>query len=203
MDIMVHLETYQIDLISKVYKYSFLILFCTFFSCSNEAELEVLASDKNLNLQNGILSYNDSPFRGTIVSYHEAGNLKYSAEYLDGQKHGQERKWYSNESLAEERFYTNGRKSGIHIAFWPNGNKKFVYHFNTIGEYNGNVKEWFKTGELMRDFNYISGKESGSQRMWNVDKSIRANYEVVNGERFGLIGLKKCYQVTVGSNEIK
>jgi antitoxin component YwqK of YwqJK toxin-antitoxin module len=53
------------------------------------------------------------------------------------------------------------------------------------------------------DFNYKNGKETGSQRLWKPDGSIKANYEVVNGERFGLIGLKKCYTVTVDKNEIK
>ena len=51
-------------------------------------------------------------------------------------------------------------------------------------------------------FNYKKGKESGSQRLWKTDGSIKANYDVVNGERFGLIGLKKCYQVTVGNDTV-
>ena len=39
--------------------------------------------------------------------------------------------------------------------------------------------------------------------MWKDDGTIKANYEVVNGERFGLIGLKKCYTVTVNEDEVK
>ena len=45
-------------------------------------------------------------------------------------------------------------------------------------------------------FNYINGKEAGKQLLLKSNGNIKANYEVVNGERFGLIGLKKCYTVT-------
>ena len=68
--------------------------------------------------------------------------------------------------------------------------------------YHGNVKEWYSNGQLYRDFNFNNGKEVGSQKLWKLDGTIKANYEVVKGERFGLIGLKKCYQVSVGSDEI-
>ena len=46
-------------------------------------------------------------------------------------------------------------------------------------------------------FHYKNGKEVGSQRLWKADGSIKANYEVVGGERFGLIGLKKCYNMDI------
>ena len=75
--------------------------------------------------------------------------------------------------------------------------------FNEKGEFHGVVKEWYKSGQIFRDFNYAEGKELGSQRMWKNDGTLKANYEVVNGERFGLIGLKKCYTVTVDSVEVK
>ena len=39
--------------------------------------------------------------------------------------------------------------------------------------------------------------------MWKYDGTIQANYEVVNRDRFGLIGLKKCYTVTVNKDEIE
>ena len=79
----------------------------------------------------------------------------------------------------------------------------FEYHFNKKGEFHGIVKEWYKSGQIFRDFNYFAGKELGRQRMWKYDGTIKANYEVVNRDRFGLIGLKKCYTVTVNKDEIE
>lgn len=161
------------------------------------------ASDKNLELNNGVLLYNETPFSGTLVSYYNSESLKSKIEYVDGKKHGYERQWYLDESIQLERVYNEGLKVGIHKAWWPSGDLKFEYHFNNDGEFHGNVKEWFQSGKVFRDFNYDSGKEVGLQRMWKIDGRIKANYEVVNGERFGLIGLKKCYTVTVDKNEIE
>ena len=90
-----------------------------------------------------------------------------------------------------------------HLGWWEDGTPKFEYHFNTKGAYEGKRKEWYKNGQLVRDFNYVSGKEVGSQRMWAKNGKIRANYEVKNGERFGLIGLKKCYTVNANSNVLQ
>jgi len=161
-----------------------------------------VVSDKELQLTNGVLYYKDDPFTGNIVSYYDAATLKSETLYENGRKHGYERQWLTNGELMESRYYLKGKKAGIHKAWWKNGNLKFEYYFNNIGEYNGTVKEWYATGQILRDFNYKNGIEAGSNKMWKLDGSLKANYEVVNGERFGLIGLKRCYQVTVGSNEV-
>ncbi len=117
-------------------------------------------------------------------------------------KHGVEKLWYENGVLAQERFYRKGFKSGIHKGKWDNKQNKFEYHFNDKGEFHGIVKEWYKSGALYMSFNYLDGKENGIQKLWKLDGAVKANYEVVKGERFGLIGLKKCYSVTVNNNAI-
>ncbi|OEK07597.1 hypothetical protein A8C32_17525 [Flavivirga aquatica] len=183
----------------------YLALFiCLFYSC-NSAErsrktLDVL--DSNLRLENGVLFYKKTPFNGELVAKYENEKLKSKIEYLGGRKHGYEKQWYDDGTKFMERYYSKGFKTGTHKAWWHNGILKFEYHFNNKGEYHGSVKEWYKTGQLFRKFNYKKGKEVGSQRLWKIDGAIKANYEVVNGERYGLIGLKKCYKVTVNSDDI-
>ena len=180
-------------------------MICILTSCQQaKGTIVVLVNDSNLKLENGVLFYNNSKFSGSIEWYHDnSEKLKSSANYKLGSKHGIETFWYKNDSVAAKRFYTKGLKTGTHEASWPNGNRKFVYHFNEKGEYHGNIKEWYKTGNVFRDFNYVNGKEVGSQRLWYQNRKIKANYVVVNGERFGLIGLKKCYRVSLNSDEIR
>lgn len=187
------------------FKPKYIIILSVFFiACLSEEKPLVLdASNPNLILVNGVLKLDDIPFSGHLNTYYPNVQLKSEIQYYKGKKHGKEMRWFKNGDLAMERFYINGFKSGIHRAWWENGNQKFEYYFNDIGEYHGSVKEWGKTGELYMSFNYIKGKESGSQRLWKSDGTIKANYEVVNGERFGLIGLKKCYTVTTNSDDIK
>lgn len=160
-------------------------------------------SDENLRLVNGVLIYNETPFSGVLLEHFTTETIKSRTEYLEGKKNGRVQRWYKDGSKLSERFYAEGFKVGIHKSWWPSGILKFEYHFNDKGEFHGVVKEWYQSGKLFQDFNYNEGKEEGKQRMWKPDGSIKANYEVINGERYGLIGLKKCYTVTVNSNEIK
>ena len=122
--------------------------------------------------------------------------------YKSGKKNGLQTKTYTNQVLAEKRFYSNGLKTGIHNGFWESGLPKFEYHFNTNGYYHGSFKEWARNGQLTSAFNYLNGKEDGPQQMWTAQGKIRANYFVRNGERFGLVGLKKCFTINVDDQRI-
>ncbi len=174
-----------------------------FVSCQKQDNLVIDASHEHLKLNNGVLVLEDQPFTGKLVNKFPNGNLQSEVFYKKGLKEGKERQWYADGKLNVERFYDRGIKTGIHKSWWENGSLKFEYHFNDRGEFDGIVKEWYESGLQFKDFNYKKGKEVGSQKLWKPDGRIKANYEVVNGERFGLIGLKKCYKVTVDEDEIE
>lgn len=174
----------------------------SFLSCEGEG-LVVDKTSAELELENGVLHHKNVPFNGTLVSKYDEASNKMQLQYVNGRKDGVEKKWHYNGELAQERFYSKGIKIENHSGWWEDGTKKFEYHFNEKGEYHGSRKEWYANGQLVRDFNYSNGKEIGSQRMWADNGKIRANYEVKNGERFGLIGLKKCYTVNTDSNELQ
>ncbi len=174
-----------------------------FVSCKKDEILIVDATSKAFNLDNGVLKFEDSPFTGKLVSHFQNGQIQSEIFYTEGRKQGSEKQWFQDGALALERFYNQGVKVGIHKAWWQNGAQKFVYTFNNKGEFHGNVKEWYADGKRSMDFNYKNGKESGSQKLWKIDGSIKSNYEVIDGERFGLVGLKKCFTVTKDSDEIK
>lgn len=171
-------------------------------SCERE-ELVVDKTSTELELVNGVLYYQNNPFNGLLVSRYDDASFKMKLKYKEGRKHGYEKQWHLNGELSQSRSYSQGIKIENHIGWWEDGVKKFNYHYNEKGEYHGNRKEWYKNGQLVRDFNYSNGKEIGSQRMWTDSGKIRANYEVKKGERFGLIGLKKCYTVNTDSNELQ
>lgn len=161
-----------------------------------------MKSNKELMLKNGVLFFAEAPFNGVLIAQYPGLTTKSKSIYINGRKHGLETKWYSNKQKAEERYYSNGKKVKKHIGWRADGAMKFEYHFNANGAYVGNRKEWYPNGQLMLSFNYTDGKETGNQQMWNSDGKVRANYTVVGTERFGLIGLKKCYSVTVDKNEL-
>lgn len=158
-------------------------------------QLILLAENKQISTQNGVLYYNNAPFSGTLKTFDDVNQTNNVARYLNGKKDGEELKLFKNEALAEMRFYKKGEKVGVHKSWFENGQQKFEYPYSQKGVYQGTLKEWFRNGQLVREFNYAKGKESGTQKMWLSNGNIRANYTVIDGERFGLIGLKKCYSV--------
>jgi antitoxin component YwqK of YwqJK toxin-antitoxin module len=54
------------------------------------------------------------------------------------------------------------------------------------------AREWYPDGSLFRESQYAEGQEAGRQRMWHADGTLRSNYIVREGQRYGLIGSKGC-----------
>ena len=96
--------------------------------------------------------------------------------------------------ISEIRFYRKGKKIGVHELFWDNGNKKMIAYFKN-GEHNGEMTQWHKNGKVYKKFNYKSGFEEGNQKIWNDKGNLKANYDVIQGRRYGLTGIKNCKSV--------
>ncbi|WP_051263785.1 toxin-antitoxin system YwqK family antitoxin [Tenacibaculum ovolyticum] len=172
----------------------------------NEVTIPFIKKNRNntgFKLKNGILFFNEKPYSGTVDEYYSKGKLKSTATYYQGKKNGFFKGWYMDGSKWFKRFYTNGLKSGVHEGWFDNGKSMFEYHFNTKGLYNGKVTEWYKNGNLLKEFHFKEGKEEGSQKMWQLNGKLKANFVTKKGERFGLIGLKKCYTVHTKNEEFK
>lgn len=195
-------------------KVNYILILLVFISCYNKKqeiktndsinEITLTASNKpSFNLINGVLLYQSKPYSGIVSELYSNGNIKTKSEYLAGKRSGYYKGWYSNGTKQFDRYYKKGLKVGAHIGWYKNNQKKFEFQFNDSGEYDGSVKEWYSSGQEFRSFNYQNGREEGSQQMWQQDGKIRANYVAKSGERFGLIGLKKCYSVNIKNEEFK
>ena len=95
----------------------------------------------------------------------------------------------------EERYFLNGKKHGQQIAYWQNGNKRFEFMAKNEA-YEGELKEWSSSGYLYHMGNYVNGQEEGAQKMWYENGKLRANYVIVQGKRYGLLGTKNCKNVS-------
>jgi antitoxin component YwqK of YwqJK toxin-antitoxin module len=95
----------------------------------------------------------------------------------------------------EERYYAQGKKQGRQVANWENGQKRF--EFTAINDaYEGELKEWSHEGLLFHLAHYANGQEEGVQKLWYDNGKIRANYVMIKGKRFGLLGTKNCKNVS-------
>ena len=193
----------------KLLKFSIIIFFISNSCTSNKSEAGTLVSsveikipeiEKNRNdasfkLLNGILFFDAAVYSGIVNEFYKTGELKSISEYYQGKRQGNFLGWYKNGNKWFERFYINGLKAGEHKGWFPNCQKMFHYQFNNKGQYNGFVKDWHANGVFGKYFNFENGKEKGAQKMWNLKGKIKANFFTIDGERHGLIGLKKCISV--------
>jgi hypothetical protein len=163
---------------------------------TNHPVIRLHINDSNLQMENGILLWNKSPFTGILFSLNQnnADTLSLST-YQDGHEHGKWRQFYEGGNLKEKRFFVNGSKEGEYVTWWPNGKKQLHYFFKD-GEYEGCCREWNEQGALIKVANYKQGHEEGWQQLWYDNGKIRANYIIKNGRRFGLLGTKNCTNVS-------
>lgn len=160
-------------------------------------------SDTNFTFKNGLLFFKDKLFSGIVNEYYTSSKIKSSSQYYQGKREGFYNGWYQNGTKWFERNYTNGFKTKTHLGWFDNGSLMFRYQFNNQGDYNGEIVEWYANKQKFKEFHFVDGVEDGSQKMWQPNGKIKANYVTKNGERFGVIGLKKCYTVNTKNEAIQ
>ena len=115
--------------------------------------------------------------------------------YSNGKEHGRWVRYHPNGKLMEERFFDHGKKTRIMKGWWANGQLQSLYHFYN-DEYEGECSDWNEMGVLIRRMHYNRGHEEGLQQQWYDDGSVRSNYVIVKGRRYGLLGTKNCVNVS-------
>jgi antitoxin component YwqK of YwqJK toxin-antitoxin module len=98
---------------------------------------------------------------------------------------------YANGQVKRDATYRGDALDGPVRGWYENGARKFELHYRN-GVSEGDQREWYPTGQLYTQFNHHAGHETGQQRMWNADGTIRSNYVIKDGKRFGLLGAMGC-----------
>ena len=154
-------------------------------------QIFISATDKGFSNHQDTVYYQEKFFTGYRYSLYSNGDTAILQSYFNGVEEGFQRKWYAGKQLAEERFYINGKKEGRHRTWWPDGKQRMEFDAYS-NEYNGEFREWYASGLLGKDFHYVNGQEEGSEKLWWDNGTIRANYVIRDGKKYGFIGLKLC-----------
>lgn len=194
----------------------FLILILFFFSSCKNEEISLIiskqtkrvpliykdASSDLFKMDQDTLYYYNKKFSGIQYSLYKQGDTAFIKPYLNGLEEGVTKKWFANKQLAEERLFIDGKKEGVHKGWWENGKQKFEFAVSN-DEYTNEFKEWDNNGSLVKHFHYKNGQENGSQKLFYVNGKIRANYVIIDGKRYGLLGTKNCKNVSDSIFNIK
>jgi antitoxin component YwqK of YwqJK toxin-antitoxin module len=154
-------------------------------------------TSRNISIDNDVVFDNGKPYNGYLYEINPGNMDTVSvAEYSNGLLNGTSKRWYvNNKQLMEERLYSNGKKNGRQVSYWENGNKRFEF-FAKDDAYEGELKEWNIEGQLIHLANFVNGQEEGAQKLWYDNGKIRANYVMLKGKRYGLLGTKNCRNVS-------
>jgi antitoxin component YwqK of YwqJK toxin-antitoxin module len=172
-----------------------------FLACScakNESNIPknyVLNSSTEITILNDVVYLNKDRFSGFLYALYPNNDTLSLEGFINGKLHGNCKKWYPNKQLLEDRFYSNGKKHGKQIAYWENGKKRFEFEAINDG-YEGELREWTFDGKLIHQGHFKKGQEEGSQKLWYDNGKIRANYVIIKGKRYGLLGTKNCKNVS-------
>jgi antitoxin component YwqK of YwqJK toxin-antitoxin module len=132
-----------------------------------------------------------APHAEIAVERYANGQVRREATYRGGVLDGVVRGWYESGAREYERTYRGGLEVGEHRGWYDSGALKFVYHFRN-GMSDGEQRQWYPGGQPFALFHHALGHEVGQQQLWNADGTIRSNYVIRDGRRFGLLGAMGC-----------
>jgi hypothetical protein len=98
---------------------------------------------------------------------------------------------YPNGQTRRISHYRGDKLDGESRGWFASGARQFVYVYRS-GLSEGEQRQWFPTGQIFTLFHHRAGHEDGQQQMWNADGTIRSNYVIKDGRRFGLLGAMGC-----------
>ena len=162
----------------------------------NTPQIFVSKQSKFLKIENGILYFKNKKFDGYLFEMYPDSKDSLSIEgFMEGILSGVTKKWYPNHLLLEERYFAEGQKNGKQVSYWDNGKTRFEFVAKN-DQYEGELKEYSYDGKLFHLATYKNGQEEGTQKMWYDNGKIKANYFIINGKRYGLLGTKNCKNVS-------
>tara|TARA_B100000925_G_C21941085_1_gene444620 strand:+ start:481 stop:879 length:399 start_codon:yes stop_codon:yes gene_type:complete len=103
---------------------------------------------------NGMSYYQDKPFSGECISYHETGVIRSVQKYIDGLDHGKWEFFHPNSKLETKAYFDKGKRIGNWLYYFYNGELKQESYYSSAGEKNGIWIIYNKKGDTVKTINY-------------------------------------------------
>lgn len=119
------------------------------------------------------------------------GQVQYSCNYKNGERHGTARSYNDNGTLNEETEYFEGKKNGVSRKYRPDGRLVFLYTYKNdeqdgafeshldSGEYE---KGYYKSGSMTFRESYLADGTLYSVHQWQDGECIRSEQYDENGK---------------------
>tara|TARA_Y100000768_G_scaffold362046_1_gene320553 strand:- start:444 stop:941 length:498 start_codon:yes stop_codon:yes gene_type:complete len=124
-------------------------------SCSKEVPEDQLVERDGLFYEVN----SQKPFNGTLVSYHDNGQLKLRSNYKNGKLEGLSENFHDNGQLRSEGYFQDWKQIGSFKIFFDNGRLQWVLNYED-GQLIG-LENYYRNGQLQIKTNIKNGKPEG------------------------------------------
>jgi len=133
----------------------------------------------------------ETPFTGTIVNYHENGQLKSRSSVENGKDNGRADRYYENGQLSMTGNFKNGVLDGLEEMYYRNGQLNSVRNFSN-GYLDGLSTNYNEIGLLIATEIYREGTRNGSAEYYEDVEMVRDSVRIDTPEfaeyvEFGLL----------------
>ena len=128
-------------------------------------------------------NYKNGQRHGLWEEWYENGQKKYKSNYKNNKYHGFCEEWHENGQKKSEEHKKDGETVNIHKEWEDNGQLSIIRHYTKEGQEHGTFEEWHYNGKKYSFANYINGELHGFWKEWDENGKLEVRYEYSNGER--------------------
>ncbi|MBC8526689.1 MAG: toxin-antitoxin system YwqK family antitoxin [Candidatus Cloacimonetes bacterium] len=128
------------------------------------------------------IEYVEGKINGKWIYWKKNGELLDSGELFDGT--GVIKHYFDNQNLKYEANYKNGEFDGLVAEYFENGQPKEKANYSN-GKYNGNFIKYFENEQIKEKSNYKNGDLDGKQLIYYEDGILYEENNFKNGEKNG------------------
>jgi antitoxin component YwqK of YwqJK toxin-antitoxin module len=161
------------------------ILFLIVFSSNSVSE--TIRQDQLVE-KDGVVykSGSNQPFTGSIMDVYDNFQTMGTGTFKEGKRDGMWISFWKNGNVENEGVFKEGKKHGLFESFFENGQLKSKINYQ-MGEYNGSWEWFYPNGQIEQKGMFKNGKEEGRWEFYHENgqhKWVYHNYK--NGKEDGL-----------------
>ncbi|MCZ4407190.1 toxin-antitoxin system YwqK family antitoxin [Cryomorphaceae bacterium 1068] len=135
---------------------------------------------QEISYANGLAYRNETPFTGTVCSYHSNGEIHTLTSYREGKKNGLWEVFFANGQREKSGFTRQGKDDGLYREWYTNGELKYEYHYD-LGKKVDVWKSWYEDGTRYTERHFENDELNGKVLVWDESGKLAKEYDYVNG----------------------
>ena len=157
----------------------------SFYCSSVIAQVENVKKKNDVQCVGDSLCYiNGSLYTGEVIDYiglkFDKTKILYDGHFVNGQRNGTFKQWYSNFKIEFIENYKMGKKEGMQTCFYKSGNKKSECKYLN-GLRDGICNEWYDNKQQKSSYAFIYGNLADGHYFTYLENGQKEKEELYSG----------------------